>query len=225
MRCLSLLVLIASTYLSHAQYLGFITRVGQEVDAPVSYPDGAPPGPGFHAQLFRILDDGTLLGLEPTTTFQTGAAEPRNRFYVEREILLVPDIHFPDLFADPIEIKVKMRVWEGANWQTSLWRGESEEISVLIHNLLFPPANLVGLKGFLVERQPRISASQITPDGQVQLGISSNIADLQTVVVERSTDLINWTEFGEFFVSSDQAIFNDPAIQEPGAGFFRVKFQ
>ena len=189
----------------------------------MSYPDGSPLGTTFQAQLFRLFDDGTELPLQPTTTFQTDATDPRNRFYVKPEIIIVPDLQFPSLF-EPIEIRVKVRVWEGADWQASLWRGESEEIAVLIYSVLYPPANPVGLKGFFVERQPRISGSTIN-GGQIQVGVSSTIAGLQTVIIERSTDLIQWSELGEFSIFNNRASFSDADFQQTGAAFFRVRFR
>src|SRR5262245_15444085 len=113
MRCLPGLLLVLSSCLAYGQYLGFNTRAGLAVDAPVSLSDGSPPGPEFMAQLSRVFDDGTLLPLFPTTTFQTDAADLRLRYYVKSINLLVPDIIFPDIFADPVEITVRMRVWAG----------------------------------------------------------------------------------------------------------------
>jgi hypothetical protein len=225
MRCLPLLVLLLTSCVVRAQYLGFITYVGVDVDARVTLPDGSPPGPEFQAQLFRVMDDGTLEPLVPTTTFQTNAADPQLRYYVKPVNMIVPGISFPDLFADPIEITVRMRAWQGPDWLTSRLRGESEDVPVLIHNLLFPPANLVGMKGFVLELQPRIGQSNISTDGQFQLALSSPEPDLQTVVVERSTDLVHWTELGEFGVANNQTTFNDNAIHQDRAAFFRVRFQ
>src|SRR5688500_17440704 len=100
-------LLLLSCLLAHGQYLGFQTRVGIEVDAPVSRPDGSPPGPEFRAQLFRVFEDGTLLPLLPFTYFQTNAVPTQLRYYVKPLNLLVPDIIFPDVFADPIEVTIR----------------------------------------------------------------------------------------------------------------------
>lgn len=218
------LLLFLTSSLGYAQYLGFITRAGEAVDAPVSMPDGSPPGPGFRAQLFRVFEDGTLLPLVPTTTFQSDAQEPGLRYYVKPVNMIVPDITFPDIFADPIEITVRMRAWEGSDWTEARWRGESEDIQVLIKNLLFPPANLVGLKGFTLKQQPAIGATSFKTDGAVEFAINSSETNLASVVVERSNDLVNWQFLGEFSVAQGAVTFTDPEIVQSASGFYRLRF-
>jgi len=225
MKCLPCVLLLLSSCAVYSQYLGFITLVGPEVNAPVSLPDGSPPGPQVRAQLFRVFDDGTLLPLMPTTTFQTDAPDLRLRYYVKKATILVPDIVFPDIFTDPVEITVRMRAWDGPQWQTSRWRGESNDIRVLIRNLLFPPANLVGLTGFTLEEQPRIAASTIDRDGTVQMRVSSSFVDLPSVVVERSNDLVHWEPFGEFGVFNETVSFVDSEATVSRKTFYRVKFR
>ena len=223
MRLLSLLSIFLTCAAVRAQYIAFITN--GEVNAPVTMPDGSPPGPDFQAQLLRVMDDGTLQPLTPTTIFQTDAKDPRLRYFVKPIVLIVPGISFADVFADPIPITVRMRAWQGTDWQTSRWRGESDDIPVLIRSQIFPPASLDGLQGFTLELQPRIGKSLITTDGQFQIGLSSQLTNLQTVVIERSTDLVHWTQFGEFPVDNDQTSFSDSDIHTTDAAFFRVRFQ
>jgi hypothetical protein len=217
---LSLLTVISA----FGQYIGFQTKVGVEVDAPVALGDGSPPGPSFQAQIVRVLDDGTLAPLQPTTTFQTNATVSELRYYVRPINLIVPGITFPDIFADPIEITVRMRVWEGSNWATSTYKGESEDLPILLRNLLFPPTNLAGLKGFTVERYPRIAATVFGGDGSVQMKLGLTVA-VSSVRVERSVDLKAWQEIGEFFVFGDEVAFDDQEVGQRASVFYRVKLQ
>jgi hypothetical protein len=220
---LSVALLLLCSSLTYGQYLGFWTY-GGGVDAPISQTDGSPPGPEFTAQLFRVFDDGTLLPLVPTTTFRSDSADPRQRYYVKPVTLIVPDITFPDLFADPIEVIIRMRVWEGPDWVSSKVRGESEDTPVLLRNLLYPAANMVALKGFFIEPQLRIANTIIDQNGLVTLRVSSNSADLSNVAVERSADLVHWEALGDFAVANDKVGFSDPDAGSARKAFYRVRF-
>lgn len=127
----------------------FNNRVTPEVNARVTFQDGTPVGAGFTAQLYGgpagTPVDG-LTPLLPTTTFRLSS--PAALGYVQQVEVPVPGV---PRFGDAT---VQMRVYNGASWETSLIRGESDLIVVRTASETSPPANLVGLQPFQCSPSP-----------------------------------------------------------------------
>jgi len=116
----------------------------------VTLPDGRGVGPGFTAQLYGGREDlsvSELTPLLPTTTFGTGS---RAGFVIP---VLVPVPGVPPLS----RAKVLMRVFDGASWETSLCRGESDVTVLRVGGGEVAPTSLTGLRPFSVTCIPEPS--------------------------------------------------------------------
>ncbi len=111
----------------------------------MTFPDGTPVGVGFTARL-NGGPAGTpvdnLIPLLPHITFRLSS--PAALGYVQQVEVPVPGV---PRFGDAT---VQMRVYDGATWETSLIRGESNIIELQTASEISPPANLVGLQPFQV---------------------------------------------------------------------------
>lgn len=132
--------------------INFNNRVTGQVDAPVLRPDGSGVGPSATTQLFLVSGTGTARTYTPigqTTTFrEPTAANPRLSAYVVPISSMTVDNAAPGS-----QIQVVMRVWEGASYDSSLMRIQSnfgEPITVTLGGDIpgaptAVPGNLIGL--------------------------------------------------------------------------------
>lgn len=125
-------------------------------DARVTRPDGTGAGAGISAQLFLVGAGGTLTALTPATTFRTTSAAAA--FFVNPVTVTVPGI------AAGNPATVRMRAWEGANYDGSLLRGESNDITIAGlggtpagGGAPIPDPGLDGLQGFALQVIPEPS--------------------------------------------------------------------
>jgi hypothetical protein len=121
----------------------FSTYLPGAVDARITWKNGAGIGQGLKAQLYGG-PSGTpvdqLAPLQPQTTFQTRSAAASG--YVNPVLVTIPGV-VPNTSATLL-----MRVFDGASYETSSVRGESDPITVRVGGIIFPPGNLTSLPGF-----------------------------------------------------------------------------
>lgn len=130
----------------------FNNRVGENVNAPVSFLDGTRVGAGFRAQLW-VGPEGTALDqltpLQPTTTFPR---LPQNvPGYVNAVVIEVPGT------APEERVVVVMRAFDGPAWEESACRGQSAPFVVPLAGGTSPPAELIGLQPLQVNCIPEPS--------------------------------------------------------------------
>ncbi|MBI4660901.1 MAG: VCBS repeat-containing protein [Verrucomicrobia bacterium] len=115
------------------------------VDARVRHPDGTGVGAGWTAQLYGG-PEGTptelLKPLSPTTTFRLSSESTFG--YVNPVEVAVPGV------SPSAKATLAMRVFQGANFETAGFRGESAPITIVVGGGVFTPANLAGLQSFKV---------------------------------------------------------------------------
>lgn len=128
----------------------FNNRVTGVVDARVyRYPERPEVWEGVTAQLLGGPPGEPLQPLFPTTTFRTSS--PAAYGYVVPVMVTVPGVL-------PGEIAiVQMRAYDGASYETSLYRGESPLLTLTIGGGILPPANLTGLQGFVIPEPSTIA--------------------------------------------------------------------
>ncbi len=103
----------------------FSNRIGTEVNAPVSRPDGSGAGEGAQAQLLLVHSDGSIQLLFPTTTFRTTSAAAA--YYVNLvDVLVAPEFQ---------TVTLRMRAWIGESYENAAMRGESNDISVTMPSI------------------------------------------------------------------------------------------
>jgi hypothetical protein len=132
----------------------FNNRVGT-VDAPIRRPDGTGAGAGVTAQLYLVGAGGALTALTPTSTFRTTSAAAA--FYLNQVTVTVPGIApgNPGTF--------RIRAWEGASYDTSLLKGESNDVTITqlggqpSTGAPIPDPALAGLTGFALVAVPEPS--------------------------------------------------------------------
>lgn len=142
-------------------HLNFANRVFGDLDARVTFLDGTPVGAGYTAQMYggpAGTPVQSLVPLLPTTIFRSGAGVG----YVVQVSMVVPGVDQCGTFV--------MRVFDGATWETSLCRGESNPVTVELTYPPGPPATLVGLQPFQVNCIPEPST--------IVLGIAGAITAL-----------------------------------------------
>src|SRR6266404_529502 len=121
--------------------LSFNTRIGSDVDAPVSRPDGTGAGEGYRAGLF-VVNGTTITPLLPFTIFRTNP--PAAAFYVKAPDLplIVPGTKQGD------KVTLRLRAWHGEDYVKADIRGESKEFVVTLSGNGGLPVELRGLQGF-----------------------------------------------------------------------------
>src|SRR5207244_331973 len=102
----------------------FNTRVEGVVVAPVQRLDGSGAGTGVTTQLFLVESGGILRPLFPVTTFRTTSAAAS--YYVNGVTAEVPDVFIGDL------ITLRMRAWEGQDYESAILRGESHDFTIRV---------------------------------------------------------------------------------------------
>ena len=152
-----LIIALAALMVTAAAYgqgqVVFNNRVGTEVVARVLLPDGTGAGAGFTAQLLGGPAGSTvdkLTALTPTTTFRTTSAAAQG-YVNDPGPVTVPGV------AAGAQATLVMRAFNGADYASSLIRGQSLPITVGLGGGTLPPANLTGLQGFTLEIIPEPS--------------------------------------------------------------------
>ena len=133
-----LVVTVSALSVSHAfadMLIVFNNRVVGVVNAPVSRPDGTGAGAGVTAQLCMVSDDGKLTALTPTTSFRTSLAAAE--FFVQPTQVTIPGIK------QGAAVKLRLRAWAGATFDSSPLRGESNDFELKNSSAV---NNLTGLK-------------------------------------------------------------------------------
>ena len=128
--------------------LTFATRVTGNVDARVTYLDGTPVSTGFRAQLYAGPEGSSLDSLTPLLPITTFQERPAGQGYVNAVGVTVPGV------AGNSRATVMMRAFNGATWDTSSCRAQSQPIDVLTGFAGGPPAYLTGLQPFSVDCIP-----------------------------------------------------------------------
>ncbi len=143
----------------------FNNRVSGQVDARVTFFDGTGVGAGFTAQLFGGRE-GTplelLVPLFPTTTFRTSSELAKGYVYPV-------EVAVPSAVPYHENITFLMRVFNGASWETSSIRGESNLFTTWTYEGLFPPRSLIGLEPFQVFAIPEPGTAALFVGGALGL--------------------------------------------------------
>ncbi|MBM3837255.1 MAG: hypothetical protein FJ398_04700 [Verrucomicrobia bacterium] len=112
-------------------------RLPGTFDARVVLADGTGAGAGWSAQLY-VQKAGAWQAAPPPTTFQTGPASG----YVNSITVSVPGV------PGGAQATLLIRAYNGATFETSALRLESNPFTVVLGGGLLPPPNLVGLSKF-----------------------------------------------------------------------------
>lgn len=136
---------VATTSIGFAQgTVRFLNRfIG--VDARITFENGSGVGEGFTAQLYGgpvTAPRESLAPLFPMATFRTSSRAAMG--YLEPVDVLVPGV------APLSDAKFFVRVFEGATWESSLCRGESNSFVTSVGGGDRPPSELFGLQAFTV---------------------------------------------------------------------------
>jgi hypothetical protein len=211
---------------SHAQYLGqvgFHTKVGSRVDAPVFLPDGRGAGyvPGMVAQLFRV-DGDVRVPLEPQASFRSPSPVPEAAAYVAAPDGPAPTVGLPPGSA----VTIAFRAWEGTKGATyeeardrGGYYGESS-VQMILNDVFNGPNLLLGLAGFILSKRQVLTFDGVNSDG---ITVHLESASVVTYRLETSDDLIHWTQFGIIKASSSIPI-TLPVVGE-GVRYFRAVLQ
>jgi hypothetical protein len=124
-------------------------RITGTVDARVLLPDGSGAGAGYTAQLWGGASAGSLAALSPSTTFRTSSASAQG--YVNAVEVSVPGVGVGGTAS------LQLRAFDGADFGSSLTKGSSDTISVVLGGGNLPPAALAGLSGFTLTAVPEPS--------------------------------------------------------------------
>lgn len=128
-----------STCLADMQIV-FNNRVGTVVQAPINRPDGSGAGVGVKAQLVLVKNDGSFSPVGDRTVFRTNSAAAA--YFVVPTNVTIPGIQQRE------KVTLRLRAWEGKEFDTSTLRGESESIQLSNNGVA---NSLVGLKGFTLK--------------------------------------------------------------------------
>lgn len=121
----------------------FSNRIGVEVLAPITLPDGSGPGAEGQAQLCLVSPDGRVIGLQPTATFRTSSVEASR--FLNQLVINVPGTR------PGTKVDLQVRAWIGPSFETAALRGQSAVVTVILGGDVMVPPNLVGLRGFALE--------------------------------------------------------------------------
>ena len=122
----------------------FNNRIPGILDARVTLPGGSGAGLGWTAQLYGGAEGTPVTDLKPllpATTFRTTSADAMG--YVDPVDVIVPGV------AANSRATVVLRAFHGTSFETAPMRGESSPITIAVGGGFHPPANLIGLKGFI----------------------------------------------------------------------------
>lgn len=128
--------------------VNFNNYIVGEVDVKVVLRDGTAVSTGWTAQLYGGPEGGTLVPLKPTTTFRTGVAAG----YVNGVTVNVTGVK-PGAKATLV-----MKVFNGATFETSSLRLESNPFTIAVGGGLLIPPNLAGLSKFTEVSPTPVSA-------------------------------------------------------------------
>ena len=195
----------------------FNNRVGTQVDAPVSRPDGSGAGEGFTAQLILVHESGAITALFPRTTFRT--SPPAATYYLKGVDVIVPGV------APGNTATFRMRAWSGDSFETSLLRGESANFTITVGGGTLPPSNLIGLQGFTFISKPtppvwQFEPPTLQPNGELRIGANGQGAT--DIVLEATSDFRVWTPVATNKPSAGQTSFSIPIAKSAGGTFFRL---
>jgi len=128
----------------------YFSTYNPPVDAPVTFPDGRPATEEFFAQLYAGPDGAPASSLQPLLPITTVRPDlpgfgPGYVWEVDVKIPFLP----PNSYGT-----IVMRAFDGANWESSMWRGESAPARIKIGGGFSPPGLLIGLEGFQVHQVP-----------------------------------------------------------------------
>jgi hypothetical protein len=164
-----LIIALAALMVSVAAYgqgeVVFNNKVGTEIVARVTFPDGTGVGEGFTAQLFggpagTAVDK--LTALTPTTTFRTTSEAAKG--FVNQVIVQIPGV------AAGANATLVMRAFNGATFASSSVSGSSSPITIATGGQIpggaaLPPTNLTGLQAFTVVPEPSTIALALAGAG------------------------------------------------------------
>ena len=118
-------------------------RIVGSVEARVFQEDGSGAGAGWTAQLWgKPKNEEIMLRLFPTTDFRTSSLWTAG--YVNSVTVSVPGGRAGETAT------LQMVAFSGADWDSSLRRGISPLIDVVLGGGTIPPAPLAGLSGFSI---------------------------------------------------------------------------
>lgn len=159
-----LLIALAAVMMTVASYgqgaVVFNNRVAGTFDAPIVLATDATVGAGtisgMKAQLFLVGTGGALTALTPATTFRADTGT------LAKYISSV-DVIIPGNTGTPVTLV--LRAFNGADYESSLARGQSAEFTVTPSVAPNPPANLTGLGN------SPISVSVVPEPSTIALGV------------------------------------------------------
>ena len=136
-----------------------LVTYGGGVNAPVTLWDGSGPGlsSGWNAQLVHVRSDSVIVPLFPASIFRN--TSPAASYYVKQpaENVFVPGLAPGD------SATLRLRVWNGASYETATLRGESSDLTLELggtplrgNGPPIPPPLLLGLQGFTILPEPSI---------------------------------------------------------------------
>ncbi|MBI4657721.1 MAG: immunoglobulin domain-containing protein [Verrucomicrobia bacterium] len=214
----------------------FNNRVPGVVDVRAELRNGTPVSEGFTGQLFGGPEGGSLLPLLPMTTFRTGAAAG----YVNPVTVNVAGVK-PGGRATLV-----MRVFNGATFETSPVRLESNPFTLVLGGGTLPPVNLVGLERITELTAPAgpsfvksVLPSGYAPGGKFLVTLRASPTVSVSVYAIEDRPPANWVvgkvsddgkfdantgkvKFGPFFDSNSRTLTYEvtPAAKETGPKLF-----
>jgi hypothetical protein len=169
--------------------VSFNNHVPGLVEARVILADGTAAGDGFSAQLYGAAPGQPLKPLFPATTFRTSSASAMG--YVNPVVVIVPAVT-PGRMATLV-----VRVFNGATFETSTVRLESNPITIAMGGGTSPPANLVGLESFHVTGVVSPFVERFLPTGyaagaKLLVTLKATPATGTTLYAIEETPPLNW---------------------------------
>jgi hypothetical protein len=157
--------------------------------APISMPNGEAPPPGAQAELVRVLDDGTEVPCPPIDSFRHVGSSPSEAWYfIGGMVVEVCGDVSPGQMAT-----FRLRAWVGADWESASFRGESNDMTVMVGGFTILPPNLP-IESFTL--WPHLILTLSVPSGSLAIGLAGlqGPPGSSVVVVQTSTDLVTWED-------------------------------
>jgi hypothetical protein len=145
-------IILSVTSKIHSQgFFDFNNRnISAGIEARVTFEDGTPVGTPFKAAVFAGPEGAPASNLQfvtETSSWRTGLASG----YWQPLTVGVPETQGGQT------VTVQARVYEGATWESSLWRGESNPVTLKLATVNALPTEMIGLQPFQVHLVPEPS--------------------------------------------------------------------
>jgi hypothetical protein len=221
---LCLVVVAVTTITLHAEFyrteILFSNRYLLSGHQPITLPDGSAPGAGYTAQLLLVGENGSLQPLFPTGAFRTEV--PAAEFYVAAFVVMIDSLWFDN--GQAATITLRLRVWEGASWETAAIRGESADYLYAVYplngpNPPAPPGKPDNFVGFTLTERPVIGKISQESGSRLRIPVVTQFStdSPSSVIVEASNDLLEWHDLGSFAVTDGAVTLDDSSAGSTAA--------